>query len=297
MSQMNAIPQAQVYKSSPLAEAARAHPLTAYFLLAFAGTWLVFLPTVLGRGFGLFDLPDALAFALFIVSTFTGPMLAAVLVTGALDGKAGVKALLRRIVQFRGPGWWYLVVLLGYPLVATVGLLPIVGLAAYASVWKLAPALVTAFLPAILFNLVMPALGEETGWRGFALPRLERLHGPLVGSLILGALHALWHLPAYLVPGFMRPGPFDLNFFLVNSLAIIVITILWTWLNNHARGSIFFAMLVHASSNALSAPLMATFGDINPGLWFSAALFGAVALIVVIATRGRLGYRPETMPA
>lgn len=276
-----------------MAAAVQAHPLVSYFLLAFAGTWLVFGPAVFSRGFGLFPLPDAVMFGLFILSTYTGPLAAALAVTRVVDGKAGVGALLRRIVRFRVGAGWYVLVLLGYPAVLLLGLLPLAGASTFGGVLRNPAAYLTAFLPAVAMNLVMPALGEEPGWRGFALPRLQKLHGPLLGTLILGSLHALWHLPAYIVPGFFQPGPFNPLLFVANSGAIIAATIIWTWLYNHARGSVFFAMLVHATSNATPALVFGWLGPVHPGVWFGLILYGTLAAVLVAATRGRLGYQGE----
>src|SRR5207248_87259 len=140
------------------------------------------------------------------------------------------------------------------------------------------PLLFTFYLPLIPVGLFYPGLGEEPGWRGFALPRLQLLYGPLVGSLVLGTLHAIWHLPAYLIPGAISDNGFDLGVFVGNSLAIISLTFLWTWLFNSARGSILFAMFVHAASNAVSGllPRLAHVPDNDPFGGFKIALMVAV---------------------
>jgi membrane protease YdiL (CAAX protease family) len=83
------------------------------------------------------------------------------------------------------------------------------------------PALIPFYLSNILFGILIPSLGEETGWRGIALPRLQTMYGALTGSLILGSLHALWHLPAYFIQGAILPNGFDLIPFLANSCAIV----------------------------------------------------------------------------
>src|SRR5262245_7484676 len=96
------------------------HPLASYFILAFAGTWLFVAPMVLGQdGLGLlpYSVPFGLYVVLFLASSFTGPTLAAVAVTEALEGKEGVKRFFRRYAQWR-IGWrWYLVILFGFPVI------------------------------------------------------------------------------------------------------------------------------------------------------------------------------------
>jgi uncharacterized protein len=95
---------------------------------------------------------------------------------------------------------WYLFALLGVPLIMLLGTVVVSGdlpnLGALGG-----PSYVLSYIAlfVLVFILGGPLL-EEPGWRGFVLPRLERLHGPLVGTLILGVLWALWHLPEFLVP-------------------------------------------------------------------------------------------------
>ena len=138
-------------------------------------------------------------------------------------------------------------------------------------------------------GLIFPSLGEEPGWRGFALPRLQRLYGPLLASLILGLLHALWHTPAYFVRGAISDNGFDLGVYVGNSIGIIAFTFVWTWLFNSTCGSVLFAMLMHATSNATSQ-LLGQLSDADSGLW--GRLFPVLlALLVVAATRGWLAYR------
>lgn len=278
----------------------RQHPLVAYFVLAFAGTWVCFAPITLSqRGLGILpvELPDAVAFILYFLATYTGPFVAAFLVTRLVDGKEGVQQLWRRLVQWRIGVQWYLILFLGYPALILLGVVILAGglsLTRLLEGWLL---LISVYLPAILFGIFFPSLGEETGWRGFALPRLQSAYGPVVGSLILGVLHALWHLPAYPVRGLFSEVGWDTTLFIANSLAIVMATFVWTWLFNHAGGSVLFAILIHATSNATSA-LVPQWLDVQGGdLWALAKIFGVTALLLILLTRGRLGYdRLQTKP-
>src|SRR5438876_5903585 len=93
------------------------HPLVAYFVIAFTGAWIVFLPLLLARN-GLGLLPFSLPVVPFqTIAAFAGPTLAAFIVTAATSGKAGLRQLLCRIVQWRVGVGWYLLALLGYPLI------------------------------------------------------------------------------------------------------------------------------------------------------------------------------------
>jgi membrane protease YdiL (CAAX protease family) len=152
--------------------------------------------------------------------------------------------------------------------------------------------LVVWFYPvALALAFLAYGLSEETGWRGFALPRLQRLHGPLVGSLLLGPLWGLWHLPVFWWPGWRNPPTF-LNIILY-VLMMTAFTIVITWVFNNTKGSVFMAMLLHGSNNAFwLGPLSLQFPvpivtDSNVP---AAVAYGAAALVIVALTRGQLGY-------
>jgi membrane protease YdiL (CAAX protease family) len=105
-------------------------------------------------------------------------------------------------------------------------------------------------LNVILTLLTGGPLFEEPGWRGFALPRLQDRYGPLVGTLILGLLWAVWHLPFYFIPGWADlNGGLSLASLSVFGLSALAIAIILTWVFDHTRGSLLLAMLVHASLN------------------------------------------------
>jgi membrane protease YdiL (CAAX protease family) len=156
------------------------HPLVAYFILAFAGAWIFITPILLSQqAWGLITLPEPLLLILFLLSTFAGPAPAAFLVTGITEGKDGVKQLLRRMMQWRVGLGWYLLVIIGYRVLFLAGLLVALGPAPLTTLVQNWPLIFTAYLPLIPFGSVYPGLGEEPGWRGFALPRLQGRYGPL----------------------------------------------------------------------------------------------------------------------
>src|SRR5439155_13691057 len=136
-------------------------------------------------------------------------------------------------------------------------------------------------------------LGEEPGWRGFALPRLQRLYGPLVGSLILGPMWALWHLPIFWIPAWNYP-PTILNIVMF-VIAAIAFTVVMTWVFNNTKGSLFIAVLVHTSFDMVLAilnrlfpvPIVNDYGSNVPVL----IGLGALTLVLIALTRGRLGYQ------
>ena len=275
-----------------LAASIRRRPVLAFFILAFLGTWLLFVPILLsGRGFGLINIPDGLGFGLFILSTYAGPFLAAWIVTRLVDGAEGVREWFKRMLQWR-VGWiWYLVVLLGYPVVFGLAAMIMEGQTAVQAARLNAGSFVAGYLVTLVVGFFAPTLGEEAGWRGFALTRLQTMRSPLTATLIVSVVHAFWHLPAYFIKGAITStGAFDPTLFLANSLAIIAGSIVWTWLFNNAAGSILFATLVHAASNAMSGNLPAFLNLQDTNVWFAFVVSGIVALVVIALTRGRLGY-------
>src|SRR5919107_2894721 len=144
----------------------------------------------------------------------------------------------------------------------------------------------------VLVTILGGPLFEEPGWRGFALPRLQPLHGPLVGSIILGLLWALWHLPLFWSGVWTPPTIPNIVMFI---LMITTLTIIMTWVFNNAKGSLLITMLMHATFNTFAttiveplfpAPILSEYGLLPVLLGF-----GATALVLIAATRGRLGYQ------
>jgi CAAX protease family protein len=274
------------------------HPLVSFFVMAYAFSWIVWTPWVLGEdGAGLLPikLSDATSGLLNAAAILAGPTLSAFIMTAATEGRAGVRRLLGRYVLWRVGVQWYLFALLGIPLIMLLG--TVVASGDLPNLGALGgPSYVLSYLAffVLVFIFGGPLL-EEGGWRGFALPRLERLHGPLVGTLILGLLWALWHLPEFLVPSWAASsggrGVLDIARFVVITIAFAIVL---TWVFNNTRASLLLAMLVHASIDTFGS----TLGEVFPAPAASSSLplligFGVVAVVLVAITRGRLGYRQE----
>jgi membrane protease YdiL (CAAX protease family) len=282
------------------------HPLVAYFVIAFVGTWVFQLPFALSRnvnGLGLlpFTLPDVAFFLAFVLGTFAGPALASLTVTAITSGRAGVRHLLRRCVQWRVGVHWYLIAIFGFIPIYLVGYSVFFGVNlpfALLSQWSL---LFSVFLPQAVLIILTASFAEELGWRGFALPRLQQRYGPVLGTVILGSLHALWHLPSFFT---VVNGPFKLPSYVGFFLVAIAATFLYTWIFNHTRGSVLIATITHGCADAASfvgllipAHLVVS-GWASPfvnGGWQgeNIVIFGVCALLLIVFTRGRLGYQPE----
>ena len=281
-----------VQSASPYKGLLARHPLVFFFIIAFAGTWLLELPCVLSEdGSGLLSYSSPVVQWMMPVSIFMGPFLAAFVMTGATEGRAGVRSFLRRFVLWRVGLGWYLFALIGIPLILVLSVIIMPGaLGSFQGLGVLAPLPLLPLLGFSVYAFLLGPLGEEPGWRGFALPRLQSLHGPLVGSLILGVLWALWHLPLFFTP-WNTLTTFNVVMFV---LATTCLSIIYTWAFNNTKGSLLIAILIHWSFDITTVPVATLFPAPiidEYGLLVILPGFGAVALVVIALTRGRLGYQ------
>jgi membrane protease YdiL (CAAX protease family) len=213
-------------------------------------------------------------------------------VTAGLEGKEGVRHFVRRYVQWRVGLRWYLLFLIGFPALYLIPASFYMGLEPWHALGQQWRTLFTVYLPGILIFPAIINWGEEAGWRGFAQTRMQVRYGALRSSLVVGFLHGVWHLPVFLlVEGPPALGPFNLETFLLNTLMIMIFTIVWTWIFNGARQSILVASLMHASFNAAQT-WTSTLLPNQPeqvGMAVTAAIV-LLALSVIIVTQGKLGY-------
>ena len=188
-----AVDDASVGSASPRGGLLARHPLISFFVMAFAFSWIVWSPWVLsedGAGLLPYKLSDAASGLLNAAAILLGPTLSGFIMTGVREGRAGVRRLLRRIVLWRVGFRWYLFALLGVPVIMALGTVILPG--GPASLLALGPGYVSTYLGSfVLVTILGGPLFEEPGWRGFALPRLQPLYGPLAGTFILGLLWAL----------------------------------------------------------------------------------------------------------
>ena len=189
-------------------------------------------------------------------------------------GKAGVKQLLSRVVVWRVGMRWY-VIALGLP---TVLSLTAAGLHYLLDgAWPLQIGAVSVF-DFIVFVLVV---GEELGWRGYALPLLLEQRSAVMASLILGVLWGLWHLPTFLVPGTPQYGlPFP-----AFVLLTVEYSILMTWVYLHTKGSVLIATLFHGAIN-LSQGLILGGVEGSTRYWLLCIVYGVAALVVAVFALG-----------
>jgi membrane protease YdiL (CAAX protease family) len=290
------------------------HPLVSYFVLAYAMAWLLWLPFLLSKGGGLGLIsftteattpPGLKASALIILGSF-GPAIASVLMTARTQGKAGVALLFRRIVHVRVGFQWYLIAIF-FPLIS---LLPMLATPAqFSRVFSGQGGIaLMAYVVSVPIDMVLGTpLGEEIGWRGFVLPRLQQRMGPFKGTLLLGMLWGLWHAPLafFTIWGlsFQREG--IAAGFLLYILLVISYSVIMTWLFNQTRGSLFLAIMFHSAVDTALVPVLILFPQSSAnamhasgptllvGTSMTAALWVVTAGIVLIATKGKLSYQPS----
>jgi membrane protease YdiL (CAAX protease family) len=171
-----------------------------------------------------------------------GPTIAAVYVTWRESGRDGVRALFARF-RIRGVGSGWYVFALAYTTVIYAA-----GVAVY-SLFGHAP-IAWAYFPAkaehVMGMLVVP-FAEEVGWRGFALPRLQRDHSRLSACAILAVVWALWHTPMFLVSGYGG------TMLALAYAYILAGCVLFSWVFNRTSGSLLIAWLMHVGAH-LNAP-------------------------------------------
>jgi uncharacterized protein len=247
---------------NPMRTLMRKHPLVSYFVLAYALTWWIY--------------PLLHVSLLLALPGLFGPALAAIIMAAVTDGRSGVKALLGRTVRWRIGLPWY-VVALGLP---TLLALITAGLAVAFGVSFLQLGQLSV-IELVLFVLVV---GEELGWRGYALPKLLETRSALTASVILGVLWGLWHLPTFFNAATPQQGLPIIPFVLLT----IEYSIILTWLYLHTRGSVLIATLCHGAINlSQSFFLVGITGSAR--YWLLAVVYGvaAIALAFVLHQHSR----------
>ena len=254
----------------------RRHRLVAFFGLTFLLSWWSWPFYALG-----------LAPTAFFPC---GPLVAALAVIGVTEGRAGYRDLGARMIRWR-VGWTWWLVAVGTPLAVLA-----VAAAANVAVWG-APAPTLAMIAwsqialgaAVRFvNPLDGPLGEEPGWRGYAVPRLQAQHSPLVSGLVLGVLVALWHLPL-VASGMLAPVGLPITF---------AITMVYVWLFNRTGGSVLLTMVFHIAQGTVSyGALGFTGSDAVRMDWLVGVLWFALALAVVVLDRRAWRVDPATAAA
>lgn len=244
--------------------------LLTFFALAFAWSWTCWLLAPVVK----FDSNFASS-ALFFLGGF-GPSLAAVTVVGMTGGRDCLRAWFACCLQWRGRGGWMLLAFIS----------PLAVLASAAAIQLtlggvVPPSPAVGHVALLLMNfglvfLVGGPLGEEFGWRGYALPAMQERLGWRTSSLMLGGIWGVWHLPLFFVAGSSQNQGSITAFFVL----IVATSVFYTWLFNRSAGSLVPVLLLHTASNSWPSvvPILPSDTDQRPYLF----VVGLVAMAAVL---------------
>jgi len=254
--------------SNPL----KRYPLAFFFILAYGIAWV---PLALRLASGREILPiGAGAFS---------PAISAVILAFVNEGKNGTEALVSKLFLWRASFKWYLIALLAPIALELLAIQThqLIGNATssfhFADWIQMLPSQLPWLILILLF-LVLLSTGEELGWRGYAMPRLQARYGSMGASLILGLLWGFWHLPLFWIPGSVQYGLPVPGYI----LATIGYTIIYTCIYNGSKGSVLLPSLYHAGSNLTLLYWDAIFPATISNLYFSLPALAILVLVVFI---------------
>lgn len=246
-------------------------PLAAFFLIAFGWTWaiaglMIFAPEWTVRLTG----PLSPGNPLFFIGVYA-PAIAAIVVTFWTRGLSGVGALLRKLARWRFSPVWYAFVLVGVPLIATIA-----GHLGKVVMGVKPPAhtpLILKWASVLPVALILDPgpLGEELGWRGFALPRMIQRWKAPAASILLGLIWGVWHYPAFRIPTLPQSG----LSFPVFVAGAVVLSVIAAWLVVHTGGSVLITILFHLAVNT-------SLGIFQPPFAMFVVVLGVVAVLVLV---------------
>src|SRR3712207_6444337 len=230
--------------TTPSRATTSAFPLK-YVLVAFAFTWFFWLLAILEARGLISSLPvPAMFFGSF------GPMVAAVVITAQESGRAGLRSLLSRSMRWRVAPFWYGVALLGPIVVQLVAMALHVVLGGQPPDLSAMVGVLPTVLVSFVYMLIQVGIGEEVGWRGYALPKLQAGYSALLSSVVLGVIWTLWHLPLFFNPA----TGYSITPFWVFLIFMLPVSILITWVFNSTAGSVPIIMILHALLKAPGSP-------------------------------------------
>lgn len=248
--------------------------LPLYFAIAFGAAWACWILAIASQR-GVIGLPISSG-ALQVLGAFS-PLVAALFVTWQ---SGTTREFLRRGWRWKVSVRWYLLALFAPAVIILAAIAIHIVLGGSAPTFPLLRQWPLVFVNFVAVLLIGGPLGEEFGWRGFALPRLQQRFGMLKSSVALGVVWALWHLPLFWLDGApQNQVPFGLFF-----LMTIALSVLFAWLFNNTNGSVLLTMLFHGAVNTWSGPLRilpSATGSLRP-YEITVLLIWAAAIFVVL---------------
>ena len=230
------------------------HSLAIYFVLAFAIAWIGSFVLV-GPKFLAGEVIEFSDIGLMALAMLSAPFTAGLLMTYLADGKIGLKELFAKMKKYKVAGKWYLPLLIFPALLLSVSMLLSV---------IVSPELAPVFVTFGVFAGPFAGFLEETGWTGFAYPKMSGKASVLSTSIYLGIIHAFWHLAASFLGSSNDLGGYFFLYFFGSSLHIVALRVLIVWVYTNTD-SLFLAMLMHASSTGFFGILIST--TMAPANW------------------------------
>ena len=260
--------------------------MLVFFLVGFGVPWIGWTTQA------IVGLEGAGAAALYYTGDFM--TIGGLVATFVAAGMIGFRSLLRRCVQVRAPLGWALFALF-IPLSWT--LVPgLIYAATHGGIGRIDPAGLAPVIGPSLLAITTGPLGEEAGWRGYLQPRMLGRYSPLSATLLIGVIWSIWHVPLYYGSAFASPSA-ALIFTAWIVCSSVLLTVLWAF----TRASVFWAIILHWTSNTTGSLMRAVFPDLNlPAdefeLWSLATLAVVTVAVYLLVGRERLARKlDETM--
>lgn len=243
------------------------HQLSAYFFLAYAINFIFTFTSLY-----LISIPYPVLWFFQIFS----PTISAVVISGLIGGLVEIKKLFSGFSRWKVGLIWYMAAF-------SLTLFPLLVSFIYAVLGNPIPGIapgtpIMFLLSNLVFTLFSGPLAEEAGWRGFALPRLQKRFNALLSSIILGVIWACWHLPFYARSG----GGAGMQFIIYFGM-VMVLTIFITWIYNNTNGSLGLCVITHFCFNFDSA-FIAGYLGLLPRMVFNiwcGALLGVYIIVII----------------
>lgn len=251
--------------------------LTIFFSLAYLISWTIWFPLYSGPLFGLYGLP---VLPCHHGIGGLGPLIAAFITTRLYYGKEGVIRLFNNCLQARP--LIYLIIALFSPflliLLAAIISVAIDGAPLHLGrLWTIRTFSSYNLISFFIYNLVFFGFGEEVGWRGFALPRMQSVQRAFPATFLLSVLWALWHLPLFLY----RTGytGADVSGTIGWFFSLLTGSVLLTWMYNSTRGSILVCAVFHTAVDIVFTTDLAN-QNITTYLGFLITVWGIITIII-----------------
>lgn len=278
----------------------RKHPVAFFYVVALVISWT---PWLISRNAlqGLMELDVPIWAIVFLLIGAAGPSFAALLTQRLAYGRGQARPILRDFLMWRVPFRWYAAIF-SIPILIFLVSIPLIGY--YTNIESefdlratllIIPTLIAAFTIRFLIALPTGPLLEELGWRGFAMPNLQSRYSALTAGIVVGLMWGFWHLPLFWVPGAALPGGLTATedpsqvFWYFSS--VTGKSILFAWIYNNTKGSLFVDVLFHATINTTSNVFLPIFyPDLQPTvistLTHAETGLTWIAVVVVVAYFG-----------